>query len=372
MMKRTDMTTIGIIGGGQLGLMIAEAAKRLGVRTAVLDPSEDAPAFRVCDERIVARSFDDVQALERLCAASDVVTYEFENIPAEVLMPLAEKYNIKQGVRQLLDSQDRLVEKRNAERGGLPCGGYMAVDNAGDLREGVGRFGYPCVLKSRRLGYDGHGQTVLRSDDDLAAAERMLEVPMILEEFVDFDFEASVVMVADKEKIVAFPVGRNIHSGGILDLSIVPAPRMTTAVRECMISRSEAFMRRCGYEGILAIEYFVRGEEIIFNEMAPRPHNSGHYTIEGCTTDQYTELVRYLLGEPLHEPQLVAPTVMKNILGRDLEVARKIAEERHEGVYVHIYGKSEPRPRRKMGHITMVGMTPERFDAEWAHRFAKE
>lgn len=366
------MTKIGIIGGGQLGMMIAEAAKRLGAQTVALDVSEDAPAFRVCDEHVVARSFDDAEALERLCAAADVVTYEFENIPAQVLMPLAERYNIKQGVRQLLDSQDRLVEKRNAERGGLPCGGYMAVDNADDLRRGVERFGYPCVLKSRRLGYDGHGQKVLRSDDDLAAAGKMLDVPMILEEFIDFDYEASVIMVADKERIVTFPVGRNIHSGGILDLSVVPAPRMTTMVHERMIRQSEAFMRRCGYEGILAIEYFVRGGDVIFNEMAPRPHNSGHYTIEGCTTDQYTELVRYLLGEPLREPQLVAPTVMKNILGRDLEAAQTIAAEEHDGVHVHIYGKSESRPRRKMGHITMVGMTPERFDAEWAHRFAKD
>ncbi len=366
------MTKIGIIGGGQLGLMIAEAAKRLGVRTVALDLSEDAPAFRVCDEHIVARSFDDAQALERLCAASDVVTYEFENISAEVLMPLAEKYNIKQGVRQLFDSQDRLIEKRNAERGGLSCGGYMAVDNADDLRSGTERFGYPCILKSRRLGYDGHGQTVLRSDEDRAAAEKRLSVPMILEEFIDFDCEASVIMVADKERIVTFPVGCNVHSGGILDSSIVPAPHMTATVRERMIRQSEAFMRRCGYEGILAIEYFVRGGDVVFNEMAPRPHNSGHYTIEGCTTDQYTESVRYLLGEPLVEPQLVAPTVMKNILGRDLETAQTIAAEKHENVYVHIYGKSESRPRRKMGHITMVDMTPERFDAEWAHRFAKE
>ena len=364
------MTKIGIIGGGQLGMMIAEAARRLGVRTIALDVSEDAPAFRVCDEHIVARSFDDAQALERLCAAADVVTYEFENIPAPVLAPLAEKYCIKQGIRQLLVSQDRLTEKRNAQSGGLACGGYAAVDDAASLRLGAERFGYPCILKSRRLGYDGHGQRVLHSDADLEAAAKEISVPMILEEYIDFDYEASVIMVADSERIISFPVGCNIHSGGILDRGIVPAPRMDEALRRQTVAQSEAFMRRCGYEGILAIEYFVRGGQVLFNEMAPRPHNSGHYTIEGCTTDQYTELVHYLLGEPLVEPQLVAPTLMKNILGRDLAAAQAIAAERREGVYVHLYGKSECRPRRKMGHITMVGMTPERFDAEWACRFA--
>ncbi len=365
------MTTIGIIGGGQLGLMIAEAAHALGARTVALDTSADAPAFAVCDEHIVAPSFADVPSLERLCSMADVVTYEFENIPADVLVPLAEKYNIKQGVRQLFDSQDRLTEKRNAERGGLRCGGYMAVDTAEELREAVERFGYPCILKTRRLGYDGHGQKVLKSEADLAEAERLLAVPCIVEQFVRFDYEASVVAVVDKENAIAFPVGQNIHSGGILDLSIVPAPRMSGELQARVVEQSIAFMRACGYEGILAIEYFVCGDEILFNEMAPRPHNSGHYTIEGCTVSQYTELVRYLLGEPLRQPELVAPTVMKNILGRDLEQAENIEAENRHGVHVHLYGKKESRPLRKMGHITMVGTTLEEYDAEWKSRFAE-
>lgn len=365
------MAVIGIIGGGQLGMMIAQEARLLGAETAVLDLSEDAPAFSVCDRRVVAPSFADAESLERLCAMSDVVTYEFENIPGDVLAPLAGKYNIKQGVSQLLASQDRLTEKRNAEAGGLRCGGYVKVDMPEELRAGVARFGYPCILKSRRLGYDGHGQKVLRSEADLADAERMLAVPSILEEFVDFDYEASVIMVADGDNVISFPVGQNIHRDGILDLSIVPAPQMDEALQRRMVAESEAFMRRCGYEGILAIEYFVCGDRVLFNEMAPRPHNSGHYTIEGCTTNQFRELCRYLLGMPLEEPRLVAPTVMKNILGRDMKAAEELRRMAPEGVHVHLYGKSEARRLRKMGHVTMVGVTPEEYRGRWESFFAE-
>ena len=204
----------------------------------------------------------------------------------------------------------------------------------------------------------------------IAGALPLLAVPCILEEFVPFDSEASIVMVADGERVVSFPVGRNVHRDGILDLCIVPA-EVDSGVLARMKAQSERFMRDCGYRGILAIEYFIKGGEIYFNEMAPRPHNSGHYTIEGATTNQFRELVRYLVGEPLQEPQPVAPTVMKNILGQDLEAAERIAAENLPGVYVHLYGKTENRPKRKMGHITFVGMDAARFEAEWAGRFVK-
>lgn len=365
------MRTIGIIGGGQLGLMIAEQARMLGVRTICLDPSHDAPAFAVCDGHITA-NFDDCEALEELCRRSDVVTYEFENVPGYLLVDLERKYNIKQGFRPLFDSQDRLREKDNARSHGLACPNYRAVSTAEELCGAVAEFGYPCVLKTRTLGYDGYGQCLLRSADDLPSAEKMLSVPCILEEFVRFDYEASIIMVGDGDDIVSFPIGRNIHGGGILDLSIVPAPEMDGGVRRRMEEQSVRFMRDCGYRGILAIEYFVRDGEILFNEMAPRPHNSGHYTIEGCTTNQFRELCRYLLDMPLERPQLKAPTVMKNILGRDLEEAKRVAAEGHENVFVHIYGKSESRPRRKMGHITYVGMTREEYEERWSSRFVKE
>lgn len=363
------MKTIGIIGGGQLGLMIAGQAREMGVRTVCLDPAADAPAFRVCDEAIVAR-YDDAAALEELCRRSDAVTYEFENVPGEILIPLCEKYNIPQGYKPLYDSQDRLREKRNARDHGLLTPGFAAVDDEASLRAAVRELGLPAVLKTRTLGYDGHGQTVLRSEDDIARALPMLTVPCILEEFIPFDSEASIVMVADRERVVSFPVGRNIHREGILDLCVVPS-EADPQLLERMKAQSERFMRACGYTGILAIEYFIRGEAVYFNEMAPRPHNSGHYTIEGATTNQFRELVRYLVGEPLQEPRLAAPTVMKNILGQDLEAAGKAAAENRPGVYVHLYGKTESRPKRKMGHITFVGMTAEAYEKEWSARFVK-
>lgn len=361
------MKTVGIIGGGQLGLMIAEQAWELGVRTVSLDPAPDAPAFRVCDDHIVA-AYDDAAALEELCRRSDVVTYEFENVPGEILIPLCEKYNIPQGYKPLYDSQDRLREKTNARDHGLRTPGFAAVDDEASLRAAVKELGLPAVLKTRTLGYDGHGQLVLKTEADIERALPLLAVPCILEEFVRFDSEASVVMVADEEQVVSFPVGRNIHRDGILDLCIVPA-EADPLVLERMKCASERFMRDCGYRGILAIEYFIKGDEFYFNEMAPRPHNSGHYTIEGSTTNQFRELVRYLVGERLQEPQLIAPTVMKNILGQDLEAAEKVAAENLPDVYVHLYGKTESRPKRKMGHITFVGMTAGEYAENWAAKF---
>ena len=364
-----------------MGLMIAEQAAVLGHRSICLDPSADAPAFRVCDEHIVA-AFDDATALEELCRRSDVVTYEFENVPGEVIIPLTEKYNIPQGYRPLYDSQDRVREKRNAAANGLRVPRFADVLGEESLRRGIAEVGYPCVFKTRTLGYDGHGQVVLRGEEDIAKTQPYWQTPAILEQFVPFDYEASIVMVCDGERIIHFPVGQNIHRDGILDLSIVPAPRMSDAVRNEMVRSSEEFMRRCGYTGILAIEYFVRGDEIYFNEMAPRPHNSGHYTIEGCDTNQFRELCRYLTGEELHEPHLVAPTVMKNILGEDLAEAERIAVETgggtdsrssrpEPGTYVHIYGKSVSKPKRKMGHITYVGMDMAEYDRLWRDRFVK-
>lgn len=361
------MKTIGIIGGGQLGLMIAEQARLLGAGTICLDPAADAPAAAVCDAHIMGR-FDDPAAVEELCRRSGVVTYEFENVPGDILIPLCGKYNIPQGYEPLYDSQDRLREKSNARDHGLRTPRFAAVDDETSLREALRKIGLPAVVKTRTLGYDGHGQAVLRTEEDIVEALPLLAVPCILEEFVPFDFEASIVLVADEERIVSFPIGRNVHRDGILDLCIVPA-EVGGGVLERMKDQSERFMRACGYRGILAIEYFVRGEEIYFNEMAPRPHNSGHYTIEGCTTNQFRELVRYLLGEPLQEPRLTATTVMKNILGQDLDAARLIAAENRPGVHVHLYGKSESRPKRKMGHITFAGMTAAEYETLWSVRF---
>ena len=404
---------IGIIGGGQLGLMIAEEAHRQGALVYALDPAPDAPAFAECDGHIVA-AYDDLGALEQLGDMTDVLTYEFENVPGDILRHLEGKYNIPQGIAPLFDSQDRLREKNNAKRHGLPVPDYVPLPACSsdedcaevpceltdgqrreELSEAVKKVGMPCVLKTRRLGYDGHGQAVIREEKDIEKAAELLHVPCILEAFVPFDYECSVIMVRDGQKTIHFPIGRNIHKGGILDLCIVPAG---TELEPKIVDACEKFMEGCDYRGILAIELFIKGNDFVFNEMAPRPHNSGHYTIEGCTSSQYTELCHFLLGKTLEQPELVAPTVMKNILGQDLEAAWKIIDTAHaehwqnpaavpvsnmakggkaycgeagKGVFVHIYGKTESRPKRKMAHITYVPMTQELFEKNWESKFVK-
>ena len=417
---------IGIIGGGQLGLMIAEEAHRQGALVYALDPAPDAPAFAECDGHIVA-AYDDLGALEQLGDMTDVLTYEFENVPGDILRHLEGKYNIPQGIAPLFDSQDRLREKNNAKRHGLPVPDYVPLpacssdeDSAEvpceltdgqrreELSEAVKKVGMPCVLKTRRLGYDGHGQAVIREEKDIEKAAELLHVPCILEAFVPFDYECSVIMVRDGQKTIHFPIGRNIHKGGILDLCIVPAGTLYVAGNQSnpeqtplcgrIVDACEKFMEGCNYKGILAIELFIKGNDFVFNEMAPRPHNSGHYTIEGCTSSQYTELCHFLLGKTLEQPELVAPTVMKNILGQDLEAVWKIIDTAHaehwqnpaavpvsntakggkaycgeagKGVFVHIYGKTESRPKRKMAHITYVPMTQELFEKNWESKFVK-
>lgn len=343
------MKTIGIIGGGQLGLMLAEAAAKLGARTICLDPSTDAPARQACSRHIVA-AFDDASALRELADASDVVTYEFENIPAEALALFGDK--IKQGTRQLFDSQDRLREKSNARGVGLPTAGFAAVADEMQLDKAIGQLGYPCVLKSRTMGYDGHGQLVLRSEADRGRALAMLDCPCILEEFIPFDFEASVVMVRrDDGSTVHFPVGRNTHRDGILD--VVEAPLADTATADRLIELTARLMTTCDYRGILAVEYFIRGGDIYFNEMAPRPHNSAHWTIEGCSVSQFEAAARYLLGLEIPEPRLTAKeVVMKNILGADMPWAVFIPAT--ETSHPHFYGKTDCKPKRKMGHWTLL------------------
>ena len=404
---------IGIIGGGQLGLMIAEEAHRQGALVYALDPAPDAPAFAECDGHIVA-AYDDLGALEQLGDMTDVLTYEFENVPGDILRHLEGKYNIPQGIAPLFDSQDRLREKNNAKRHGLPVPDYVPLPACSsdedcaevpceltdgqrreELSEAVKKVGMPCVLKTRRLGYDGHGQAVIREEKDIEKAAELLHVPCILEAFVPFDYECSVIMVRDGQKTIHFPIGRNIHKDGILDLCIVPAG---TELEPEIVNACEKFMEGCDYKGILAIELFIKGNDFVFNEMAPRPHNSGHYTIEGCTSSQYTELCHFLLGKTLEQPELVAPTVMKNILGQDLEAVWKIIDTAHaehwqnpaavpvsntakggkaycgeagKGVFVHIYGKTESRPKRKMAHITYVPMTQELFEKNWESKFVK-
>ena len=315
--------TIGIIGGGQLGLMIIEQAHLLGARTICLDPAEDAPAFKISDERIVGR-FDDPAALEELCRRSDVVTYEFENVPGDLLVALEQKYNIKQGFRPLFDSQDRLREKSNACDHGLKTPAFMAVDDEESLHRAIARIGYPCVLKTRTLGYDGHGQAVLRGQRGAGVGRRARDLLPGRAEYPQGRYSGSVHRAGGD-------AGPGAGADGVPE---------------------QAFHARLRLPGDSGYRIFREGRR-------------------GSTTNQFRELCRYLLDMPLEEPQLKAPTVMKNILGQDLERAEALARENRPGVYVHIYGKTVSKPKRKMGHVTFVGVTGEEYAAKWADRFVK-
>ncbi len=362
------MKKIGIVGGGQLGLMISQEVHRLGAFSSILDPSANAPAFKDADRKIVA-SFNDRVALRKLAQETNLLSYEFENIPAEILQELESDYEIPQGVQPLLDSQDRLREKENARNNGLKTTEYIAIEpnDQESLRQAIDKFGYPAILKTRTLGYDGHGQVIIKKESDLPKTKDLLQVPCILEKFLNFDYECSLILVRSVQTTIHFPIAQNIHKDGILDLSIVPCPHLSEALNNRIINDCSKFMERCGYYGILAIELFVKGEDYYFNEMAPRPHNSGHYTMDGCSTNQFRELSRFLLGQELETPKLIVPTIMKNILGEDLESLNDLPK--NENISIHLYGKEERRPKRKMGHINFLNLTLEDYHKYYAKYF---
>lgn len=355
---------IGIIGGGQLGMMMVEELRKLNSSSIVLDPNKDCSCSFVSDKIIEGR-YDDIEKLEELGRQSHVLSYEFENVPGEALKKLHGQFSIPQGINPLLDSQDRLIEKNNATKHGLRCVPYMDCKDTNDLLKAINTLKFPLIYKTRREGYDGHGQVILKSENDLKKLQPYLgKVDGIIEKKIDFDYESSLILIRDKEKIIHFPMGRNIHKDGILDLTITPYEPLKETEQE-IIKKSEEFMISAGYYGILTIEFFIKGKDFFFNEMAPRPHNSGHYTIEGCTTNQFLELDKFLLGIPLEEPRLKSPTIMKNILGRDMKNLEKYLQipSRH----LHMYHKKEERPLRKLGHITYENLTYDEY-LDWKNR----
>ena len=360
------MKTVGIIGGGQLGMMLAEEIHKLGAKAICLDPNPKCSASFVCDDVIVA-SYDDIEGLKKLGDASDVITYEFENVPSKQLKFLLDTYNIPQGIKPLFDSQNRIREKENAKIHGLKTPKFKAINSLEDLNKGIEEIGIPCVYKTTTLGYDGHGQVLIKSLDDIEKVKPFLSGEGILEEFIKYDFETSVIMVRDKEKTIAFPMGINKHKNGILDEVFVDKQ---LDVFEKIKKDAIHFMESTGYLGILCIEIFVKGNDYYFNEMAPRPHNSGHYTIEGCQTNQYRELAKFLLGMPLEEPKLLYPTVMKNILGFDYSNMKKLTNS--DTVFIHDYYKADVREKRKMAHITFIKTTKEEYVNKYKKLFCED
>ena len=345
-------STIGIIGGGQLGRMMAHSARYMGFRVGVLDPTPDCPTAQVADFQIVAE-YDDKTAIHDLAVKSDVLTYEFENVDADAIDEVRGLAAVPQGTDLLRVTQDRVNEKQFINDHGTATAPWRAVNNFDELDAALGDIHYPAVLKTVSGGYDGHGQTVLRSDADLEQVRARGDrgggfPPSILEGFVDFAFEASILVSGNGTDFVTFPIVRNEHRNNILHMTIAPATVSETVARK---AHELALRLAKGFElaGTLAIELFVTKDD----ELAPRPHNSGHYTIEACSFDQFDAHVRGIAGWPLEQPKLLSPAVMVNVLGQHVEPTRALIAD-HPEWNVHDYGKAEVRHDRKMGHITVL------------------
>lgn len=346
--------TIGIIGGGQLGRMMAIAARQLGYKIAVLDPTENCPCGQLADIEITA-SYDDLAAIKKLASVSDVITYEFENIDYTALKWLEEHAYLPQKSSLLLLTQDRETEKAAIVNAGCEVAPYRIVHNEDELTDAVELLQYPSVLKTCRGGYDGKGQVVLRSEQDLAEANQLInQGTCILEKWVPFEKEISVIVTRSVSgETKTFPVAENIHKDNILYQSIVPA-----RVNEEVIAKAEQLAIKLSHSfelvGTLAVEMFLtESGEIYINELAPRPHNSGHYSIDLCETNQFEQHVRAICNLPLGHTTLRQSGVMVNLLGDDLSVVNEhlYLLERSK---LHLYGKKEPIAKRKMGHMTVM------------------
>lgn len=346
--------TIGIIGGGQLGRMMALAAKAQGFRIAVLDPTEDSPCGQVADIKVIGE-YHSIDSIKELAKVSDVITYEFENIDAEALEWLKRNAYVPQGSELLEITQDRIKEKTAIEKAGVRVAPYAVINKPDDIIRGISKLGYPSVLKTSRGGYDGKGQYVIKSVQDIDQASKLLENGQcVLEKWISFEKEISVIINRNPngEKAV-FPVGENIHIDNILHETIVPA-RISTKAEELAIQKAIQIAESFGLVGTLAVEMFLTKEDDIFiNELAPRPHNSGHYTIEACETSQFEQHVRAVCNWPLGNPDLLKPAVMVNILGEhQASIIENIAV--FPDWKIHLYGKAEAKVKRKMGHVTLL------------------
>jgi 5-(carboxyamino)imidazole ribonucleotide synthase len=350
-------STIGILGGGQLGRMIANEAREMGYHILTLDPTENSPCGQVADRQIKA-GFDSIEGAKELAQYSDVVTYEFENIGANIADYLEQGSYLPQGYNLLYTTQNRLREKEAIEKAGVHVAPYLPVRSVEELEQGVSQFGYPSVLKTTEGGYDGKGQLVLRGEDQLAEAKQLVkssEAEWVLEQFVPFVKELSVVVARSPQgEVKAFPVAENIHEQNILHLSVAPA-RVTHEVEEKATTLALQLAESFQLVGLLAIEMFLQEDGTIFvNELAPRPHNSGHYTQQACITSQFEQHVRAICNLPLGETSITHPTVMVNILGEHLDDVIRQMPNLDASYKVHLYGKKEAKEKRKMGHINVI------------------
>lgn len=356
--------TIGIIGGGQLGQMLTFAAKQAGMRVVILDPNPDCSAAQAADSSIVAE-YSDKKAIEELARRSDVLTYEFENVDLEALEDVSDKVLIPQGTELLRITKDRLREKTFLKEHGLQVAPFAAVSCKEDLVSAIEEIGYPSVLKTCEGGYDGKSQLVLHTREDLKNADELLEQGRcILEGWVEFSMECSVMVARNMDGAISvFPVSENIHRNQILHESIVPA-RMSEELQSNAKKMAEKIADSLNLCGILGVEMFVGDDGRLYvNELAPRPHNSGHYSIEACNFSQFAVHNRAICNWPMPKIDLLSPVVMVNILGQHVDGCRKLVLKKPQW-HFHDYGKGEIRIDRKMGHVTILTDDIEKTLAE--------
>jgi 5-(carboxyamino)imidazole ribonucleotide synthase len=355
-------STLGMLGGGQLGRMFVTAARTMGYEVIVLDPDPHSPAGGLASEHL-AKDYDDTEALDYLARHCAVVTTEFENIPAVTLAYLAKSVSVHPSAATLHIAQHRKLEKEFFRQLGLNTADFLAFESEADLHN-ARDFTYPAILKTATLGYDGKGQVVCHSFDELKAAfEQVGKKPCVLEQRIDLASEVSVVLGRSLDgDVTCFPIAENSHANGILDVTLVPAS-ISGELADAAIDAATRIANGLDYCGVLAVEFFISTDNrVLVNEMAPRPHNSGHYTLDACDTSQFEQQVRMVCGLPAGSCRLHTPVAMWNVFGDiwpedgipDWEAMLKLEQAK-----LHLYGKKEARPGRKMGHINCLGETLE-------------
>ena len=344
--------TIGILGGGQLGRMLSVAASRLGLTCAIFEPGANPPAGQVAD-RVFTASYDDEAALRAFAEAVDVITYEFENIPTSALDLLESLRPIRPGRKALATSQDRILEKSFLNGIGLATAPWAEVTDAASLEAAMAKIGTPAILKTTRLGYDGKGQArILTAADAPGALAAMGGATAVLEGFVDFSAEMSVIAARGLDGAIAcFDPGENVHKSGILHTTTVPA-RIPPALRSDAVLIAARILNALDYVGVLGVELFVTPAGRLVNEIAPRVHNSGHWTQAGCAVDQFEQHIRAVAGWPLGDGGRYADVEMLNLIGDDVDRVPDLA--RAKNTQIHLYGKAEAKPGRKMGHVNRI------------------
>lgn len=355
-------STIGILGGGQLGRMITLAGRNMGYRFITMDPTPESPCGQVADSQITT-SFSDLKAAKQLADSSDVITYEFENVDSNVASILETTSFVPQGSRLLKITQNRIREKNTLQSCDVPVAPFMVIDTENDINSAIDRLGLPFVMKTATGGYDGKGQWVIRSHEEISIAIEdwnKAGVDMVIEQFITFSKELSVIVARNFQgQMKPFPVAENVHINNILHQSIVPA-RITDEQRKKAESIALRIAETFQVVGLMAIEMFLTNEgEIIVNELAPRPHNSGHFSMDACMTSQFEQHIRAICGLPLGDTTLLSSIVMVNILGQHLGKVLDKMDQLPSTAKLHLYGKKEALENRKMGHINFLGSSFE-------------